>query len=115
MNPAMNQPMHQAIELAADTYQAFMTEVVVGRVIQDREGVPNAKKQKALDAGRIIDTRVVRLMAVSGKGGWPKDPGLRERYAESANVTLLDVLESMTIAGARFDWFLKRVRGSQAV
>jgi hypothetical protein len=41
-------------------------------------------------------------MTISGKGGWVADPDLRERYAESTNVTLLDHLLSVVRGAITF-------------
>ncbi len=98
----MKQPMREAVELAADVYRSFMTNVVEGAVIKDREGILDDKRRKALEAGKIIDTRVVRLMSISGKGGYSEDPHLCKRYAESANVTLLDHLLSVVRGAITF-------------
>ncbi len=72
-----------------------MTEVVEAHVIPDRAGpLPDDKKRKGQDAGRLVDTRSPRLMTLSGKGGYHLDPIRRASYALSANVTLLDHLLS---------------------
>lgn len=99
----MSELLREAIDLAAEVYQAFMTEVVEGYVIRDRAGrAPDQKKQKDLDAERIVDARVVRLMSISGKGGYHPDPIMNARYAESANITLLDHLLSVVRGAISF-------------
>lgn len=92
----------EAIALAAEVYEAFMREVIEVHVLQDRVGELSAKKQKEIDAERGIDVRVLRLMSISGKGGYAADPNLRERYEESANVTLLDHLLSVVRGALTF-------------
>jgi hypothetical protein len=92
----------QAIELAASVYQAFMREVIKAHVLKDRVGELSAKKQKQIAAEREIDARILRLISISGKGGYTADPDLRERYAASANVTLLDHLLSVVRGSIAF-------------
>ncbi|RNE92611.1 hypothetical protein [Marichromatium sp. AB32] len=93
----MSDSLTLASQVAADVYQALMTEVVEPFVLKDRKGhVLDQKKQRDLSAGKIIDTRVVHLMSISGKGGYDPDPVKNARYAESANITLLDHLLSVT-------------------
>lgn len=93
----------EAINLASEVYRAFMAEVVEAHVIRHRVGrEPDQKKQKNLDAHRIVDTRVVRLMSISGKGGYSDDPTLRQRYADSTNITLLDHLLSVVRGALTF-------------
>lgn len=99
----MSDSPHRSAQLAASVYQAFMTEVVEPFVVRDRVGhTPNQKKQKDLDAGKIVDSRVVYLMSISGKGGYQSDPVLNARYGESANVTLLDHLLSVVRGALTF-------------
>lgn len=99
----MSDLTHEAINLASEIYRAFMTEVVEAHVILHRVGrKPDQKKQKDLDSKRIVDIRVVHLMSISGKGGYSEDPKLRERYAESTNITLLDHLLSVVRGALTF-------------
>lgn len=88
--------MQAAVRLAGEVYSALLSEVVDDRVLVDRVGGPLAeKKRKAVAAGKQIDTRPVRLMAISGKGGYHPDPDLNAKYRESTNISLLDHLLSV--------------------
>lgn len=87
--------MERATALAAEVYASLMEQVVEQRVLHEREGSLGASQKIAIEQGRKIDARVPRLMAISGKGGWHPNPAKRERYAHSANVTLLDHLLSV--------------------
>lgn len=99
----MSDLTHEAINFASEIYRAFMTEVVEAHVILHRVGrEPDQKKQKDLDSKRIVDVRVIHLMSISGKGGYCEDPKLRERYAESTNITLLDHLLSVVRGALTF-------------
>ena len=85
---------HQA---AVEVYGDFVEECVVAHVGKDRVGVPaNVAKGK-------IDGRPVRLVTISGKGGWSDDPILAERWAENDNISLLDHLLSVA-RGALMFW-----------
>ncbi|MBK1703901.1 hypothetical protein [Halochromatium glycolicum] len=98
----MSDTKQEAIALAKAVYEAFMREVVERHVLTDRVGALSAQKQKKIETERDIDVRPVRLMTISGKGGWSADPSLRERYAESTNVTLLDHLLSVVRGAVTF-------------
>jgi len=92
----------EAIDLAAAVYEAFMREVIEAHVLMDRVGALSDKKRKQINAKRDIDVRALRLMSISGKGGWAADQELRDRYAESTNVTLLDHLLSVVRGAVTF-------------
>ena len=95
--------MRNATALAGEVYDTFLSEVVESCAIRDRVGSPlDERKRKDVAADRAIDSRVVRLMAISGKGGYHTDPLLRERYASSINVTLLDHLLSVVRGALTF-------------
>ena len=98
----MSDTRQEAIALAKEVYEAFMRGVVEAHVLNDRVGALSAQKQKKVDTKRDIDVRPVRLMSISGKGGWSDDPDLRQRYAESTNVTLLDHLLSVVRGAVTF-------------
>lgn len=99
----MNDVTQEAINLASEVYKAFMTEVVEAYVILQRVGRElDQKKQKDLNANRIVDTRFIHLMSISGKGGYSENPKLRKRYAESMNITLLDHLLSVVRGALTF-------------
>jgi hypothetical protein len=98
----MSAIQQDATDLAARVYEAFMRDVLEAHVLKDRVGQLSDKKKKQIDAEREIDARVLRLMSISGKGGTTADPELRQRYAESANVTLLDHLLSVVRGAINF-------------
>ena len=82
---------------AVEVYGAFLDECVIARVGKDRVGAP-AKSS----AGKI-DGRPVRLVTISGKGGWSPDPDLCERWSKNDNISLLD--HSLSVArGAVMFW-----------
>jgi hypothetical protein len=93
----MNVWMEQATLQAQQAYGEFFDHVMPRALTErDPRERPLGDKLKAgIAKGTHIDTRVIRLMAISGKGGWHKDPARRERYARNANVTLLDHLLSV--------------------
>ena len=82
---------------AVEVYGAFLDECVVARVSKDRAG-PDGKKSDTK-----IDGRPVRLVTISGKGGWSSDPALAERWERNDNISLLDHLLSVT-RGALMFW-----------
>lgn len=99
----MTDLIREAVALAAKVYADFMAEVVEVHVITDRTGpLPDDKKRKGQDAGKLVDTRIPRLLTLSGKGGYHPDPVLRSSYAQSANVTLLDHLLSVVRGALTF-------------
>ena len=82
---------------AVDVYGAFLDECVIARVSEDRVGV------RAKAAAGKIDGRPVRLVTISGKGGWSDDPALAERWARNDNISLLD--HALSVArGALMFW-----------
>ena len=90
-------PRDFAHRTAVEVYGAFLDECVMAHVGKDRVGVP-AKTS----AGKI-DGRPVRLVTISGKGGWSADPDLVERWAKNDNISLLDHLLSVA-RGALMFW-----------
>lgn len=94
----MNERPHDfAHRTAVEVYGAFLDECVVARVGRDRLGdAPQSS------AGRI-DGRPVRLVTISGKGGWSNDPVLAQRWSTNDNISLLDHLLSVT-RGALMFW-----------
>ena len=93
MSNRSRQTAHRA---AVDVYGAFMEECVIARVVHDRVGEP----QKPA-AGKI-DGRPVRLVTVSGKGGWSEDSATAHRWSASDNISLLDHLLSVTRGALMF-------------
>ena len=84
-------------EAAVEVYGAFMSECVNRGVLGDRVGPK--KKQRS---GQI-DGRPVRLLTISGKGGWSGESVLAASWARNTNVSLLDHLLSVT-RGALLFW-----------
>jgi hypothetical protein len=85
----------RATHLAGEVYDALLQDVVEAHVLNEREGVLSERAREGITRGTHIDPRAVRLMTLSGKGGWHPDPGRRAKYAASINVTLLDHLLSV--------------------
>ena len=85
---------HQA---AVDVYGAFLDECIIARVGQDRDG------QAGTPSGDKIDGRPVRLVTISGKGGWSKETALAQRWSKNDNISLLDHLLSVA-RGALMFW-----------
>ena len=82
---------------AVEVYGSFLHECVIPKVGADRVG--SRKKP-----GRSqIDGRPVRLVTISGKGGWSSDAALAESWAGNANISLLDHLLSVA-RGALMFW-----------
>ncbi len=69
----MNAWMERATYTAEEIYGAFLAEVVEKHVLPEREGRLSEEGRKRIAKGTHIDTRIVWLMAVSGKGGWSED------------------------------------------
>jgi len=104
--------MSRATDLAANIYRRFLTEVIENHVMQkDREGILlREKAKKQIDKGTHIDPRVLRLMTISGKGGYASDPAKQERYNLYHNITLLDHLLSVVRGAlmlAALDWMAR--------
>ena len=100
--------MEKATQAAEQVYAHFLKQVVIERMIaKDRQGQLSENLNKRLAKGSHIDSRLVRLMTISGKGGWHPDPIKREKYAQYNNITLLDHLLSVTRGSlmlAALDW-----------
>ena len=93
----MNDALNKASQLAGKVYERFMAEVVEAHVLTERAGRSLGEKEKAAIAQKKqLDTRVIYLMSLSGKGGFNSDKELNERYSKNHNVTLLDHLLSVT-------------------
>jgi hypothetical protein len=88
--------MQRANQIAGDVYSRFMTEVLDKHVLKERAGGQLGEEtKKNIQAGKVIDSRVLYLMSISGKGGWDDDANKRERYLKNQNITLLDHLLSV--------------------
>ena len=81
---------------AVEVYGAFLDECVDRRVIADREG------PKGMVSAGKIDGRPVRLVTISGKGGWSGDPTLAEHWGLNDNISLLDHLLSVARGSLMF-------------
>ena len=92
-----------AHQTAVEVYGAFLDECVIKYVGTDRDGPP-----PKVSAAKI-DGRPVRLVTISGKGGWSEDAALAERWAEHDNVSLLDHLLSVA-RGALMFWLVDALR-----
>ncbi len=96
-------PRGFAHSAAVEVYGAFLDECVIAHVAKDRVGAP------ARTANAIVDGRPVRLVTISGKGGWSPDSQLRERYSKNRNVSLLD--HALSVArGALMFWLANAPR-----
>jgi hypothetical protein len=86
-----------AREIAEQVYDDFLQQVVIQYVIEkDKIGPLKSTQKKRVDNQTHIDDRIVRLMSISGKGGWHQEKQIRDNYAQSTNITLLDHLLSVT-------------------
>ena len=90
---------------AVEVYGAFLEECITSRVLNDRYG-PEEKRSKGK-----IDGRPVRLVTISGKGGWTDDFALAERWRHSNNISLLDHLLSVA-RGALMFWLADTIPSS---
>jgi len=90
--------VRRATDTANSIYEDFFQQVVAKHIIEkDRSRALSDKQQQQFDKGTHIDPRFVRLMTISGKGGYNlKQPELNEKYAHYKNCSLLDHLLSVT-------------------
>ncbi|MDE0338299.1 MAG: hypothetical protein OXI80_11560 [Caldilineaceae bacterium] len=100
MNDAQH---HFAQQAAAEVYFAFIDECLVPHVGADRVGKP------AKPSVGKIDGRPVRLVTISGKGGWSEDSELAEHWTKNDNISLLDHLLSVA-RGALMFWLVDAPR-----
>ncbi len=115
-----DQWMLKATNTASKIYQVFLSEVVEAHLMEkDREGIPPSQKLwKQIEKGSHIDSRVLRLMTISGKGGYSSDPEKRERYHQYFNITLLEHLLSVmrgAMVLAALDWLARNPEMDDAV
>ncbi len=82
--------------MAVEVYGSFLDECVLGRVNKDRTD------PKGKITGTKIDGRPVRLVTISGKGGWGPDPAQAQRWERSDNISLLDHLLSVARGALMF-------------
>lgn len=105
----MNTAMQRANKIAGVIYEHFLQEVLDKFVLEDRltPAGKDLKRNKA--AGKVVDTRTIYLMSISGKGGWDDNPINWQRYRHNQNITLLDHLLSVVRGAmllAALDWLL---------
>jgi hypothetical protein len=99
--------MQQATKMAEAVYNQFLEQVLIKTVLADRKGQLSEENQKRIDKGTHINHLSIRLMTVSGKGGWHQDLDKRQQYGRNINITLLDHLLSVTRGSlmlAALDW-----------
>ncbi len=87
--------MNDRLVAATNVYRFFLTTVLEDHVFSDRTGVLSDRARKRVVKQTHVDHRPVRLMTISGKGGWSTDQKLADKYRKSRNVTLLDHLLSV--------------------
>lgn len=93
----LNEWKKTASEISEGIYRKFLEEVVGNHVVKDREERELGEKtRKKVESGTFVDPRALRLMTISGKGGYSADPEKMKAYAQFQNVTLLDHLLSVT-------------------
>lgn len=86
-----------ASEISQKVYRKFLDEVVANHVVNDREEREIGEKtRKKVENGTFVDPRALRLMTISGKGGYSPDPEIRGKYEKFQNVSLLDHMLSVT-------------------
>lgn len=86
-----------ASELSESMYSSFLTEVIDKHVVNDREERELGENlRKKVINGASVDPRALRLMTISGKGGYSPDPEKQKKYYTFQNVSLLDHLLSVT-------------------
>ena len=86
---------------AVDVYGAFLEECVDRHVLNDRAQTHEGNQKKA--SGTKIDGRPIRLVTISGKGGWSADATVAQRWQHNDNISLLDHLLSVA-RGALMFW-----------
>ena len=113
--------MLKATNVVSKIYQAFLSDVLETHLMKnDREGTPLSKKarEQIFIKKTHIDPRVLRLMTISGKGGYSSDPEKRKRYNQYFNITLLEHLLSVmrgAMVLAALDWLTRNPEMDEAV
>ena len=79
-----DQPQDFAYSIAVEVYGEFLQTCVIEKVGSDRIGKSNKVSSTK------IDGRPVRLVTISGKGGWSDNPKKAKEWAKFANISLLD-------------------------
>ena len=85
-------------DTAVEVYGSFMENCVFAGVLKDRVGPAREP------SGDKADARPVRLVTISGKGGWSPDPELATRWGQHDNVSLLD--HSLSVARGALMFYL---------
>jgi hypothetical protein len=99
--------MQKATAVAEAIYNDFLQQVVINKVLTDRKGQLSEEAKKRLAKNTHINHLPIRLMMISGKGGWHEDIEKQKNYAKNINITLLDHLLSVTRGSlmlAALDW-----------
>ncbi len=76
--------------VAVEVYGEFLDTCILENVAHDRVG-----ESRQVSANKI-DERPVRLLTLSGKGGWSDDPNIAEEWSNYTNISLLD--HSLSVA-----------------
>ena len=76
--------------VAVEVYGEFLHACILENVAHDRVG-----ESRQVSANKI-DGRPVRLLTLSGKGGWSDDPNIAEEWSNYTNISLLD--HSLSVA-----------------
>lgn len=100
--------MEYACDAAKEAYEALLDEVVERHVLNDRENaVLPEETMRKLEKGQMAHPNVVRLLTISGKGGYSADVEKSDGYENYFNITLLDHLLSTArgaLVFAAFEW-----------
>ncbi|WP_051957959.1 hypothetical protein [Desulfobacter vibrioformis] len=105
--------MPKATNTVSKVYQSFLSDVLETHLMKkDRENIPLSEKarEQILKNKTHIDRRVLRLMTISGKGGYSSDPQKRQQYSQYFNITLLEHLLSVMRGAmllAAVDWLAR--------
>ena len=92
----MSKPYARANQLAKQVFSDFMEQVVGQYVLNDRVSPVKEVDKPLLAAGKIINLDTIKLMSLSGKGGYDSDSEKFARYRKNSNITLLDHMLSVT-------------------
>ena len=84
-----------AIPLTEEVYSHFLEVVVEKHVSTHRVGVNSEYNSKKVKKGQFEDIRFIRLMTMSGKGGYSPNASEFSKRSNYTNVTLLDHLLSV--------------------
>lgn len=100
LSVAQNQAcMNEVLDAAEVFVEIVIPKVEVDRV-DERSGPSMAQEKAKASKAKTIDVRPVRLMSVSGKGGYSEDPSRAAHFSQWANISLLDHLVSVARGAA---------------